>query len=86
MVGLSDGHGSPEDALAPEKRSDAILMIRASPDAEITGGRSSADSSMHACCQWYDRSPHTIAEHGTRVRRGGRGRGRVVQRPESQAA
>eukprot|EP00955_Chlamydomonas_euryale_P074041 361921-Chlamydomonas_euryale.AAC.15 len=46
MGGLSGGPGGPGGALAPEKRSDEMMMIQASPDAEITGGQSPADFSV----------------------------------------
>eukprot|EP00955_Chlamydomonas_euryale_P039197 351323-Chlamydomonas_euryale.AAC.20 len=46
MRGFSGRHRGPEDAMAPEKSSDAMMRIQASPDAEITGGQSPAYSSV----------------------------------------
>eukprot|EP00955_Chlamydomonas_euryale_P102064 365390-Chlamydomonas_euryale.AAC.23 len=46
MGGLSGGHGGPEDAMACEKTSNAMVMIQISPRAEITGSRSPSDLSV----------------------------------------
>eukprot|EP00955_Chlamydomonas_euryale_P042257 352245-Chlamydomonas_euryale.AAC.2 len=38
MGGLSDGHGGPDDILAPSISSDAMTMTQAGPGGELSGG------------------------------------------------